>query len=361
MLIRTFKAFYKIILIRFFIASLGHFLYFYLMILITGATGLVGFHLMQLLSKEDTSIRALYRSEVKKDHIKNLFEAQNQLDYFEQIEWFQADILDIPKLEEAFKDITQVYHCAALVSFDPKDYKELYKNNIVGTANVVNLCLAFGIEKLCHVSSIAALGNGTEHNLCITEETERNNELHHSDYSISKYGAELEVWRGYQEGLNVVIVNPGVIFGRGFKDLGSSLFFSKIKNGLPFYTKGKVGIIAVEDVVKVMQQLMKSPISGERYILVAEDITFENLFTILAHAFGVNPPKIEAKKAVTSIFWRLDWFFSKLLFTKRKLTQSTAQSLFNQEYHDCNKIKTAIEFEFTNMSTYLTELAKEFK
>lgn len=331
------------------------------MILITGATGLVGFHLMQLLSKEATPIRALYRSEAKKDHIKNLFKAQNQGPVFEQIDWFQADILDIPKLEEAFKGVTHVYHCAALVSFNPNDFKELYKNNIVGTANVVNLCLAFGVEKLCHVSSIAALGNGTEYQLCITEETDRNNELHHSDYSISKYGAELEVWRGYQEGLQVVIVNPGVIFGRGFKDFGSSLFFSKIKNGLPFYTKGKVGIVSVEDVVKAMHQLMKSSISGERFILVAEDSTYQNLFTVLAHAFGVNPPKIEVNKLVTSIFWRWDWLFSKLLFTKRKLTKSTAQSLFNQEYHDCSKIKTAIGFEFTNMPTYLTELAKEFK
>lgn len=331
------------------------------MILITGATGLVGFHLMQLLSKEATPIRALYRTEAKKKHIKNLFEAQNQLDYFDQIDWFQADILDIPKLEEAFNGVTHVYHCAALVSFDPKDYKELYKNNIVGTANVVNLCLAFGVEKLCHVSSIAALGNGTEHNLCITEETERNNELHHSDYSISKYGAELEVWRGYQEGLNVVIVNPGVIFGRGFKDLGSSLFFSKIKNGLPFYTKGKVGIVAVEDVVKAMSALMKSSISGERFIMVAEDLSYQNLFTILALAFDVNPPKIEAKKILSSFLWRLDWLLSKLFFTKRKLTKSTAQSLFNQEYHDCSKIKNAIGCEFTTMSPYLTDLAKQFK
>lgn len=331
------------------------------MILITGATGLVGFHLMQLLSKEATPIRALYRTEAKKIHIKNLFEAQNQLDYFDQIDWFHADILDIPKLEEAFNGVTHVYHCAALVSFDPKDYKELYKNNIVGTANVVNLCLAFGVEKLCHVSSIAALGNGTEHNLCITEETERNNELHHSDYSISKYGSELEVWRGYQEGLNVVIVNPGVIFGRGFKDLGSSLFFSKIKNGLPFYTKGKVGIVAVEDVVKAMSALMKSSISGERFIMVAEDLSYQNLFTILALAFGVKPPKIEAKKILSSFLWRLDWLLSKLFFTKRKLTKSTAQSLFNQEYHDCSKIKNAIGFEFITMSPYLTDLAKQFK
>ena len=344
MLIRTFKAFYKTTLNFFFIARLGHFPYFYLMILITGATGLVGFHLMQLLSKEATPIRALYRSEAKKDHIKNLFEAQNQLHIFKQIDWFQADLLDIPSLELAFQDITQVYHCAALVSFEPKDHTDLYKNNIVGTANVVNLCLAFGVEKLCHVSSIATLGNRTEHQLCITEETERNNELHYSDYSISKYGAELEVWRGYQEGLPIVIVNPGVIFGAGFKKSGSSLFFTKIKKGLPFYTKGKIGIVAVEDVVKAMYLLMNSPISGERFILVAEDLTYQQLFCILAKAFNIQPPKWHASKVLTAVIWRLDWIFSTLFFTRRKLTKVAAQSLHNEEFHSSEKIKKNIPF-----------------
>ena len=171
--------------------------------------------------------------------------------------------------------------------------------------------MAFGVEKLCHVSSIATLGNRTEHQLCITEETERNNELHYSDYSISKYGAELEVWRGYQEGLPIVIVNPGVILALDSKNQAAVYSLLKSK-GFTFYTKGKIGIVAVEDVVKAMYLLMNSPISGERFILVAEDLTYQQLFCILAKAFNIQPPKWHASKVLTAVIWRLDWIFSTL-------------------------------------------------
>ena len=149
---------------------------------------------------------------------------------FEKINWLEADILDVPSLEIAFVGIEYVYHCAALVSFHKNDFSRLIKLNREGTANIVNFCLSVGVKKLCYVSSISALGNGTEHNLIINEETERNNEVVRSDYSISKFGAEMEVWRGFQEGLEVVIVNPGVIFGNGFPKEGSSLFIQNIKN-----------------------------------------------------------------------------------------------------------------------------------
>ena len=175
------------------------------MILVTGGTGLVGYHLLLQLSLEKEAVRAIYRSEKKLQHVKNLFSNENKLAAFEKIDWIQADILDIPALELSFTDVSLVYHCAALVSFNPKDEDKLYQNNIIGTANVVNIALSKNIKKLCYVSSIAALGNGTEHNLIVNEETERNNEAIRSDYSISKFGAEMEVWRGFQEGLEVVI------------------------------------------------------------------------------------------------------------------------------------------------------------
>jgi nucleoside-diphosphate-sugar epimerase len=331
------------------------------MILVTGGTGLVGFHLLLQLLEEKEAIRAIYRSEKKLQHIKNLFQAANQLVEFEKIDWIQADILDVPALELAFTDVSLVYHCAALVSFNPKHEDKLYQNNIVGTANVVNISLSKNVKKICYVSSISALGNGTEHNLIINEETERNNEAVRSDYSISKFGAEMEVWRGFQEGLEVVIVNPGVIFGNGFPKEGSSLFIENIKDGQLFYTLGKLGIVAVEDVVKAMILLMKSSISGERYILVAEDVTYKELFDSIADNLEVKKPKYVVKKWQVQIARILEFIFSTFFFRKRMLTKSTINSLYNLEVHDTNKITNAIAFEFSDMKVYLKNLIEKMK
>ncbi len=336
------------------------------MILVTGGTGLVGFHLLLQLSLEKEAVRAIYRSEKKLQHVKNLFQKENKLAEFQKIDWVQADILDIPALEMAFSDVSLVYHCAALVSFDPKDEDKLYQNNIVGTANVVNISLSKNVKKLAYVSSIAALGNGTEHNLIVNEETERNNEAVRSDYSISKFGAEMEVWRGFQEGLDVVIVNPGVIFGNGFPKEGSSLFIQNIKDGQLFYTLGKLGIVAVEDVVKAMMTLMKSTISGERFILVAEDVTYKELFDSIAEILKqvqndkrIKKPKYEVKKWQVQIVRILEFIFATLFFRKRMLTKSTINSLYNLEVHDTNKIKNAIDFEFSDMKLYLKGLIEK--
>ena len=329
------------------------------MILVTGGTGLVGFHLLVQLSQEKEAIRAIYRTEKKLQHVKNLFSNENKLAEFEKIDWIKADILDIPTLEIAFKDISHVYHCAALVSFNPKDEDKLYQNNIVGTANVVNLSLSKNIKKLAYVSSIAALGNGTEHNVILNEETERNNEAVRSDYSISKFGAEMEVWRGYQEGLDVVIINPGVIFGNGFPKEGSALFVKNIKDGQLFYTLGKLGIVAVEDVVKAMMTLMKSPISGERFILVAEDVTYKELFDSIAESLVTKKPKYLVKKWQTQIISVFEFIFSTLFFRKRMLTKSTISSLYNLEIHDTSKIKNAINFEFLDMKVHLKMLIQK--
>jgi nucleoside-diphosphate-sugar epimerase len=338
------------------------------MILITGGTGLVGFHLLLRLSQEENAIRAIYRSEKKLLHVKKLFEKENKGSEFEKIDWVKADLLDIPALETAFTNISYVYHCAALVSFNPKDEEKLYQNNIVGTANVVNCCLTSEVKKLCYVSSISALGNGTEHNLLINEETERNNEAVRSDYSISKFGAEMEVWRGFQEGLDVVIVNPGVIFGNGFPKEGSSLFFQNIKSGQIFYTQGKLGIVAVEDVVKAMTTLMKSTISGERFVLVAEDITYKELFNRIAANLASNTtankikkPKFEIKKWQLQIIRIFEFVLAKLFFRKRMLTKATINTLYDLEIHDTTKIKNAIDFEFLDMKVYLKTLIEKMK
>ena len=218
------------------------------MILVTGATGLVGSHLLVKLLQENEVVKALYRSEKQIEKVRHVFAFYNKMELFDKIKWVKGDVTDIPTLEKAFENVTHIYHCAALVSFEPKDEENLRKINIEGTANIVNCCIDFKVKKLCHVSSIAALGDKKAYESDSTEETEWNFEKSHSDYALSKYGAEMEVFRGHQEGLEVVIVNPGVIFGYGFPKRGSDVIIQSVRRGTSFYTKGFVGIVFVDDV-----------------------------------------------------------------------------------------------------------------
>ena len=330
------------------------------MILVTGATGLVGSHLLlQLLSKKET-VKALYRDKNKIETVKQLFLSKNQIVLFEQINWIKGDITDIPSLEKAFENISSVYHCAALISFDPKDEENLRKINIEGTANVVNCCIDKKVNQLCYVSSIAALGDAKENESIITEETEWNPEKLHSDYAISKYGAEMEVWRGQQEGLNCIVVNPGIIFGSGFPKQESNRFFAAIKKGISFYTKGKTGIIAVEDVVSIMHSLMMQKQFNQRFILVAENTTFEQLLFWIAEALQVKKPFIHANKTLTNLAWKMDWLISKLTGRKRKFTKLTAIASHNKIEYSTTKINSVLNYSFIEMKDYLILLAKVY-
>jgi dihydroflavonol-4-reductase len=328
------------------------------MILVTGGTGLVGAHLLIHLLENNEKVKAIYRNERHLEKVKSLFSNQNKQQLYEAIHWVKADILDIPSLEVAFENIDYLYHCAALISFDPNDENSLRKVNIEGTANIVNLCLSYNIKKLCHVSSIATLGNLAQHETLVTEETEWNPEALHNDYAISKYGAEIEVWRGQQEGLNVVIVNPGVIFGSLLWENGSGAFLAKIKKGFPFYTKGSTAYIGVFDVVKIMYLLMKSDISGERFILVAENSSFEKVIFLIANKLNVKKPSFEVKPWMTSIAWRLDWFIATVFRTQRKISKYSANSLHSTEIISNAKVKNRLNYEFESIESVINTIVK---
>ena len=328
------------------------------MVLITGATGLVGSHLAIHLLENDENVHAIYRNENSIVKTKSLFELYKKLHLFDKIQWIQADINDIPTLEIAFESIEFVYHCAALVSFDPKDEEKLRKINIEGTANIVNFCLAKNVKKLCYVSSIAAFGDLLDHEKIINEATEWNPEKTHSDYAISKYGAEIEVFRAHQEGLNVVIVNPGVILGAGFFDSGSGEIFTKVKNGLSFYTNGTTGFVAVQDVVKVMFLLMKSNINGERFALISENCNYKYLLDTIADSLNVKKPSKHISKFVLNIAWRMDWILSNIFFQKRKLSRDLANSLHSNDNYSNEKIKQTLNFEFEKIATSILKISR---
>lgn len=327
------------------------------MVLVTGATGLVGSHLLLLLLENGEEVRALYRNEKNIQQTKALFEWKGRLDIFTKINWVQGCLTDISSLEKAFENIDYVYHCAAFISFDPGDEEQMRKTNIEGTANIVNMCLSYNVKKLCHVSSIAALGDLQEHETVITEETEWNPEISRSDYAISKFGAEMEVWRGQEEGLPVVIVNPGIILGPGFWNSGSSEIFQRVKKGLKYYTEGATGFVTVEDVTRSMYQLMKSNIQKERFILVTESITYHRLADLIATSLGKPKPSVYLKPWVTGLAWRIDWLISTFFFKKRLLSKATAASLHSQSEFDNSKIKNALNFEFEDIPNYISKVS----
>ena len=318
------------------------------MILVTGGTGLVGAHLLYKLVSNNETVRAIYRTERKLNHVKQVFSCytEHYEPLFKSIEWVQADLLDIPLLSEAFKGVTHVYHCAAFVSFEPDKYQLLRRTNIEGTANIVNLSIENHIEKLCYVSSIATLGD-TTNNEPITENTHWNPEADNSVYAITKYGAEMEVWRATQEGLDVVIVNPGVILGAGIWRYGTGSLFKKAHKGINYYTAGTVGLVDVKDVVSVMIALLKSDIKNERFILVAENWTYKQFLQTMAKAVNSKAPKKEAKLWMLKLAWRLDWLKHKITGKRRRLTKQLAASLLTETNYSNAKIKTALDFEFT--------------
>lgn len=322
---------------------------------------MVGAHLLYKLASEGKAVRAIYRNERKLNNTRNVFSCYTN-DYetiFEKIEWVEADLLDIPALTEAFNGVTEVYHCAAFVSFEPNKYQLLRKTNIEGTANIVNISLAKNIRKLCYASSVATLGS-TLNNKPITENTFWNPETDNSVYAITKYGAEMEVWRGTQEGLNAVMVNPGVIIGSGIWRYGTGSLFKRAKKGLNFYTAGSVGLVAVEDVVSAMVQLMDSTISNERYVLVAEDWSYKKFLQTLAKSVDAKPPKKQVSKTFLNIGWRLDWLIHKVTGKRRQLTKQLANSLTTTHHYSCKKIKDTLNFKFQDMERTINSVGKQY-
>ncbi|MGH2667309.1 NAD-dependent epimerase/dehydratase family protein [Flavobacterium sp.] len=323
------------------------------MVLVTGATGLVGSHLVLHLIEQGHEVKALFRNEKGKLRTQSVFEHYEKAALFNKIHWCRADIIEISSLETAFEDVDSVYHCAALISFDPKDEDKLRKTNIEGTANIVNFCIDKKVKKLCFVSSIAALGDLAVNEEKITEQTEWNPEKTHSYYAISKYGAEMEVWRAQQEGLEVVVVNPGVILGPSFWKEGSGEIYQKVKKGLLFYTKGTTGFVSVDDVVAISALLMKENISGERFILVAENETYQKLVSIIADTLKVKEPKLYANWFLTGLAWRMDWFLAVLFNKKRELTKDLAYSLHSTDIYSNEKIIRRFGFQFQSITAYI--------
>lgn len=332
------------------------------MIFITGGTGLLGSHVLVELLKRGKAVRALKRKSSDLSQTEQIFrhffgaEAKTQL---QKIEWVEGDILDITALTDGMQGCDTVYHCAGLVSFRKRDFKKLMKINKEGTANVVNVSLALDVNLFCHVSSTAAIGRSIsktfydETNKWVTAKENTN-------YAVSKYSAENEVWRGKEEGLDVVIINPSVILGVGDWNESSLSIFKVVKKGLKFYTLGENAFVDARDVAYVFCELAERRIVNERFLVFSENLTFKDLFFKIAKAFNVKPPSILVKKWMVGIVWRIEGLLAFFFGKKQNITKETAGSSMAIARYANDKVKTALAFEFIPIEKCIADAAAFF-
>lgn len=315
------------------------------MILVTGATGLLGAELVRQLTDRGLEVRATKR----KSSILPFFLKNNKL-----ISWIDFDLLDFSSLQSALDGVSKVYHCAAMISFQKADKATLFEVNITGTANLVNLCLEQNI-RLLQVSSVAALGEARQGKM-IDESCFWEYQPRAQNYALSKYRSEMEVWRGIAEGLDAVIVNPSIILGKNTGYNGSGAFFKTVKNGLKFYTEGSMGFVDVEDVASCMVLLMESQITAERFIINAANWPYKDLLSQIAGGFKLKAPSIKLSSKMMRVAWRLAKIKSLLTGKPANLTKETAESSIKKLEFSNQKIKNTLNFNFKPIKQSITEI-----
>ena len=325
------------------------------MVLVTGASGFVGAHLARTLSEQGATVRALY----------NRTAPTAEMQSWRGVLWVQTNLLDGYAVAEVMEGITEVYHCAAIVSFSPARRDETIHVNSETTCNVVNAALDAGVRKLIHFSSVAALGrDGTAKE--ITEEAQWEESRLNSAYALGKYAAEMEVWRGIGEGLDAVIINPGIILGEpliaaGWHD-GAPRLMQTAWEEFPFYTDGLTAFVDVKDVVRAAIALMHSDISAERFILSAGNIPFRTVFTKMAESLGRKPPRRHAGKLATGAVWRWSALKSAVSGQPPLITKETARNAQLQTFYNGSKIAQALSgFNYTSLDATIRRMAAAYK
>ena len=324
--------------------------------LVTGATGLLGSHVLIELAKRDKPIRAAYRSDTKKAAVEQLFHfylKENASKKWQQIEWVRADLRDIDELKSIVQGSTTIYHCAALVSFFKADFEACIQQNRYVTANLVDLSIQYGVQHFCHVSSTAAIG-GKE--TLVNEKSKWQEGARHSGYGISKLMAEKEVWRGIEEGLTAVIVNPCVILGPAAPGSPSLQMLDTAKKGLKFYTGGANAVVDARDVAWAMAELVTKGVVRERFLVVGPQQTFRELFSVFAQKLGKTPPNIKAPKTLTLFFAVIHELWCHLSGKREGLTIETARSSNEVLRYERNKIEKELSFKYTPLEDIITNM-----
>ena len=332
------------------------------MIFVTGGTGLVGAHLLYELTLAGKKVKALKRKTSNLQQVLKTFSCYSETpqELFNRIEWVDGDILDYFALEKILEGVTEIYHCAAIVSFDSKERQKMISNNVEGTANLVNAALENKVKKICHVSSVSALGRLDNQQL-ITEETNWVPSKKISGYSESKFFSEVEIWRGIEEGLDAVIVNPSIIFGPANWETGSAKMFKTVWDGMKFYTKGITGFVDVKDVVRAMMLLMDETnfelAKNQRYLLNAENLSYQNVFYQIADAIEKPRPKIYASDFMMDFAWRVLRIVSLITRKPPLISRETAASSRAVNNFDGSKIVKQFNFEYCQISETIQQTA----
>ncbi len=313
--------------------------------LVTGATGIVGTHLLLELLRDGRTVRALRRGSSDTGIVARVFKHYGAAHLENRIEWIEGDLLDAVALADAMDGAEHVYHAAALVSFDPRRADALHAVNVQGTANAVNAALEAGVKRLCHVSSTASIGAAPpgvmrDESMAFTDG--RNS----SDYARSKHLAELEVHRGIAEGLDAVIVNPSVIIGPGLPGRSSMTLIERLRKGTRWYTSGSNAFVDARDVAACMRKLMDQGFLGERYLLVGENASYKRLFELAAEGFGQAPPALEAKPWMLALAWRAERMRSLLTGSSPLVTKATVSSALSTRAYSNAKVTAVLGCQF---------------
>jgi dihydroflavonol-4-reductase len=328
--------------------------------LVTGGTGLVGAHLLYHLTQLGITTIAIKRKRSNIQNVKKIFNyyTKNGDQLFEQIIWKNCDILDMVLLEDIIKDVQHIYHCAALISFNNALKKEMIEINSVGTSNIIDLAIKHNVGRFCYVSSIATLGSND--GLPVDENCHWNWE-NKSGYAISKYLAEMEVWRGFAEGLNGFIVNPSLIMGPGMWDSGFGIIIKKGQMSGPFYAPGICGVIEVNDLVEIMIALMKSKVNHDRFIINSEHISYKQILKIIAEELNTASQYIKLAPIIMKIFVFIDIFISKIQGKKIELSVDAIKYTTQDIRLESSKVNDVIKHNYRNIETSLRRCIQIFK
>jgi nucleoside-diphosphate-sugar epimerase len=321
------------------------------MVLVTGGTGFLGAYIIKELVEKGFAVRAIRRSNKLPSFIPS--------HVFSTVEWVDGDILDVVSIQDALDGADTVIHSAAIISFSPDEKEEMYRVNIEGTANVVNMSLEKNIKRFVHISSVAALGR-TPQSDHVNEEKKWQDSRVNTHYAISKHLSELEVWRGIAEGLNAVIINPSTIIGFGDWNTSSTRLFKNIYNEFPWYTTGINGFVDVEDVATATVALMLSEVSAEAFIVSSENWPFQQLFNVIADNFGKRRPFRRATPLLAQVAWRIEKI--KALWGQQPLlTKESARVAHSQTYFNNTKILHALPgFSFKPLEKSIQKACKMY-
>ncbi len=331
--------------------------------LIIGGTGFLGAHLSALLLKNQQDVKIFKRETSSLNNLEKIFAFHFEslsTEYQGKIKYFNGDILDPFSIESALKDVSHVYNCSAIISYDKHYHKQMYKVNVEGTENLVNVLLNSNVDKFCHVSSIAAYGNiSTDEPINETVLWEDNSG--HTEYSKTKYMAEIEVHRAIAEGLPAIIVQPGIIIGPCDKYKLSYKIFTLVSRGLRFYTSGKSGFVYVEDVAEIMFRLMKSDVVNESYIIVSENLSYQQILSEIAHCLGKKTPYISAGKFLQKTLMFIDGVKAVVFNKPRNFTPEFVRIANIKTEYDSTKIKTLLDYNFIKSNDYINKTCSFFR